>query len=128
MGPVALDANVLIGFLDSTDALHARAVDTLGSLLEAGAEVVVPASAYAEVLVHAFREGDEDHVEGLVDHAPLTVVAVDRPAARLAASLRASHRWLTLADALVLAVAQSRRAELVTFDEQLGRLATSSPR
>ena len=50
MGLTILDAGVVIAVLDSADAHHAAAVQSLSDAAERGDRFVVPASAYAEVL------------------------------------------------------------------------------
>nr|MBA3299470.1 PIN domain-containing protein [Thermoleophilaceae bacterium] len=50
-----------------------------------------------------------------------------RAIARAAAALRACHGTLRLGDALVLAVARERDAELLTFDARLRRFSGPRP-
>ena len=123
MGSVVLDANVAIAFLDPTDASHGLAVDHLGSAIARGDELLIPASAYAETLVRPMRDGRDDEYERFVDCAGVTVMPLDRDLARSAARLRAKRRSLALGDALVLATALERGAELLTFDQRLQRAA-----
>ena len=54
MALIVVDASVIIGFLDAEDAHHRAAVAALG-----GSELndlVLPVTAYAEILVAAARE------------------------------------------------------------------------
>jgi predicted nucleic acid-binding protein len=51
--------------------------------------------------------------------APLTATIAEH-----AAQLRAAHDRLRLPDALVLATAQQLDAQLLTYDQQLARIAT----
>ena len=51
MARVALDADVLIAFLDPGDDQHARAVEKLRPRLAAGDELLVGATVYAETIV-----------------------------------------------------------------------------
>ncbi len=62
-------------------------------------------------------------MEGFVEDSGTEIVAIDATLARRAAGLRADHRGLRLGDALVLATAIERQAELLTFDERLRRIA-----
>lgn len=80
----------------------------------AAGEVLLPASAYAEALVHPLQAGPAGAaaVDAFLDRAAVVVVNVDASAARAAAELRAAHR-IRLADALVLGVAASHRADVV---------------
>lgn len=100
---IVVDASVLIGVLDANDPHHRRAVAALTAM--AGESLVLPASAYAEILVGPSRRGAA--AVAIVDEA-LTALAVQvepvtRDVARRAAILRAAHRPLRLPDALVLA-------------------------
>lgn len=124
MAVVVLDASVVIGFLDSADAHHARAVEALRALGES--ELVLPATAYAEVLVGPWRSGPEavDAVEQFVADLALRVEPVTADIARQAARLRAARRPLTLPDALVLATADVLSASaLLTADRAWARLS-----
>jgi predicted nucleic acid-binding protein len=125
VGRVALDADVVIAFLDAGDDQHERAVDLLRPWLEAGAEIVIGASVYAEVMVRPLARGTGGRVDEFVDGIGATVVAIDRELARRAASLRARHRSLRLPDALSLATALTADAELATLDQRLRRVARS---
>lgn len=115
MGLTVLDTGVLIGFLDSADAHHSRAVAALTALGAKGDRGVVPASAYAELLVRPFRRGAR-HVK-LVDEAldafAFSIEPISRAVAKAAAQLRATHGTLRLPDALVLATARTVKASRV---------------
>lgn len=123
MGAVALDASVLIGLLQATDAHHAEAVTELRTRAEREDRFLLVASAYAEVLVGPAAGGHDAVVDGFVRDSQATVVAIDADLARCAARLRARHRSLRLGDAFVLACAQLHDAELLTFDDRLRRVA-----
>jgi predicted nucleic acid-binding protein len=111
---VALDADVVIAFLDAGDEQHERAVDLLRPLLGGGTEIAIGASVYAEVMVRPLASGSGGRVDEFVDAIGATVLAIDRELARRAAGLRARHRTLRLADALSLATAITAGAELLT--------------
>lgn len=123
MGRVALDADVVIAFLDAGDDQHERAIDLLRPRLGAGAEIVIGASVYAEVMVRPLAHGSDARVDEFLDAIGATVLAIDRELARRAAGLRARHRSLRLPDALSLATALMASAELVTLDQRLRRVA-----
>ncbi|MGO8905807.1 MAG: type II toxin-antitoxin system VapC family toxin [Solirubrobacteraceae bacterium] len=123
MARVALDADVLIAFLDAADAQHDRAVDELRPRLVAGEEILVGASVYAEVMVRPSQQGTQAKVDEFLQAIGARVVDVDRDIARSAARLRARHRSLRLPDALSLATATASRAELLSLDSQLRRIA-----
>lgn len=57
MAPVALDADVLIAFLDASDAQHESAVDALRPRLASGEQLLIAASVYAEILVRPLQRG-----------------------------------------------------------------------
>ena len=123
MARVALDADVVIAFLDRADDQHERAVGVLRDHLAAGDEILIAASVYAEVLVRPLQRGSGGIVDEFLSAIGATVVAVDRQLARSAAGLRARHRSLRLPDAFVLAVAIEGNADLLTFDQRLRRVA-----
>jgi predicted nucleic acid-binding protein len=120
---VALDADVVIAFLDAGDDQHERAVDLLRPCLGAGAQIVIGASVYAEVMVRPLARGTGAKVDEFLDAIGATVLAIDRELARRAAGLRMRHRSLRLPDALSLATALMAGADLVTLDQRLRRVA-----
>jgi predicted nucleic acid-binding protein len=120
---VALDADVVIAFLDAADEQHDRAVKELRPRLAAGDDVLVGASVYAEVMVRPMEAGTDAKVDGFLDAIGATVLAVDRGVARRAAEVRARHRSLRLPDALSLATALASDADLLTLDQRLRRVA-----
>src|SRR5260370_18229771 len=107
MGSVVVDASVVLGLLDPRDAHHASATRAIKKVRADGDEIVLPASALAEVLVGASRIGGaavrttEAFVDAIVDQ----VYDIDRSVARAAAGYRARHTSVPLPDAFVLAVA-----------------------
>jgi predicted nucleic acid-binding protein len=123
VGRVALDADVVIAFLDAGDDQHERAVELLRPRLQAAAEIVVGASVYAEVMVRPLARGVGEKVDEFIDAIGATVVAIHRDLARRAASLRARHPSLRMPDALSLATSLMTGAELLTFDQRLRRVA-----
>ena len=122
MGLIVVDAGVLIAILDASDAHHSAARDAVRSALSSGATLVLPASAYAEVLVAPLRRGEDSSaiVDSLIDTLPAAVQPITRPIARAAARLRAQHGpRLRLPDALVVATALDLAAErLMTTDRR----------
>jgi predicted nucleic acid-binding protein len=119
MGMTVLDAGAIIGFLDDTDAHHDAAYAALNQAHERNDRLVLPASAYAEVLVGPSRKGADAvaAVQGLVARVPIEIEPLGADIAVTAAELRARHRSLKLPDALVIATASHLNAEyLVTTD------------
>jgi predicted nucleic acid-binding protein len=107
---VVLDASVIIAFLDPEDPHHESAVDALA---QGGVDLVVPASAYAEILVHPYRRRRAAHVERLIAELPVRVQPIDADVARAAARLRAQRPRLGLPDALVVATGDVLDADAV---------------
>jgi predicted nucleic acid-binding protein len=120
---VALDADVVIGFLDPSDAQHDRAVQLLGAHLATGDDVLIAATVYAEVIVRPLQHGTDAKVDEFLTAIDAHVVDIDRPLARHAAQLRARHTALRLPDALALATALTADAQLLTLDRSLQRIA-----
>lgn len=113
MALVVLDASVVIGFLDSGDALHEPSRAALSA--HRGDELVVPASVYAEVLVAPYRAGPEAvaTIDAFVADLALRVEPLSAFIARAAAVLRARHTSLRLPDAYVLATAEDLEADAI---------------
>jgi len=111
---VVLDASVVIAFFDQHDAHHAAAVAALEKLIED--ELVLPASAYAELLVFPNRRGGAAAVataKALLVQLPIRVEPIGAAIAERAAALRASTPRLRLPDTLVLATADVLDADVV---------------
>ena len=125
MGPVVVDASVVLGVLDPRDIHHSESLRSLRSARARGRQINLPASAFAEVLVGASRLGAEAirTTEAFVDSVVDIVHPIDRDVARAAAALRASHKSLRLPDALVLAVGRVTDASsILTADARWRRV------
>ncbi|HEX4978928.1 MAG TPA: type II toxin-antitoxin system VapC family toxin [Acidimicrobiales bacterium] len=119
MGLTVLDAGVIIGFLDANDPHHGTARVALGDAQDRHDRLVIPTSAFAEILVGPSRKGTEAvaAVRELVDRVPIDLAPLDAEIAVAAAALRARHRSLKLPDALVIATAGHLDADhLITTD------------
>ena len=118
MGRVVLDSSVLLGIGDAQDALHRASVEALHR--RKGMDLVVPASAYAEILVGALKLGERtaERVEQMVDDLASEVYPIDREVARAAAAIRARRAGVRLPDALILATGQVLEAEVLTGDKR----------
>lgn len=124
MALVVLDASVVIAFLDPDDALHDAAVAALTE--HQHDDLLIPASAYAEILVAPHRRGPEAvaEVEAFLSDLSIRPEALTGAIARAAAKLRSESRSLRLPDALVLATAEKLGAEVVlTGDESWARIS-----
>ena len=116
MGLTVLDAGIVIAVLDSSDTHHAAARVALLARIEARDALVLPASAYAEVLVAPQRAGAAAvaEVDAFLDALPATVQSITKQIAHAASALRAAHgRRLRLPDALVVATAVDLHADRV---------------
>jgi predicted nucleic acid-binding protein len=109
-----LDAGVVIALLDANDAHHLSAKESLRECWERHDDLVVPASAYAEMLVDPYRHGEDAvaTVDSLLDSLPARIEPISRSIAAQAARLRAEHNALRLPDALVIATAIAENADL----------------
>jgi predicted nucleic acid-binding protein len=115
---VVLDASVVIAFLDPDDALHDAAVSALTD--HQHDELLIPLSAYAEILVAPYRRGPEAvaEVEAFLADFAVRIEAMSVAIARAAARLHSKRRTVRLPDALVLATADEVEADSVlTGDE-----------
>jgi predicted nucleic acid-binding protein len=119
MGLTVIDAGVLIGFLDESDAHHEASTRELESARRRG-EIAIPASALAESMVAPARKGDPslEAVREFIDRLPVFVAELNAELAIIAAQVRARHgQKLKLPDALVVATAINLEADvLVTSD------------
>lgn len=105
MGLILLDSTVIVGFLDSDDALHEVSVARLRELagLHSLATSVV---SYAEVMTGAeLGHHSEERVNGFFDALVRDLLPVDRDIAARASKIRGKRRSLPMPDALILATA-----------------------
>ena len=113
MGKVVLDASVILGIFDTTDAHHATAVRAIREHRDGNATFVLSATVAAEVLVGACRQHAGDFLARQLVDAFGPWRPIDEQVALAAARLRAKHRALRLPDALVLAVAEVDAADVI---------------
>ena len=123
MARVALDADIVIAFLDPGDDQHATAVAELRPRLAAGDELLAAATVYAETIVRPLQQGTDATVDEFFDAAGISIVSIDRAVARRAAVLRAEHQSLRLPDAISLATAIVSDSALLTLDKKLRQIA-----
>ena len=123
MAPLVLDASVVIALLDENDALHERAAAVIENARSD--ELILPASAFAEILVAPYRQSADAvaRFEATLAEVPVRIEPLTATIARRAASLCAAHARLRLADALVLATAAEAGAVVLTADRALARHA-----
>jgi predicted nucleic acid-binding protein len=120
---VALDADIVIAFLDPGADQHATAVANLRPRLVAGDELLAAATVYAESIVRPLQQGTDATVDEFFDAAGISIVPIDRAVARRAAVLRAEHQSLRLPDAMSLATAIQTDSALLTLDKKLRQIA-----
>jgi PIN domain nuclease of toxin-antitoxin system len=112
-----------LAILDPEDALHAAAVRAVRQIRDDAIQFVLPATAFAEVLVGVARQGASE----LADRRRQVIAAfggphpIDDPIAVAAARLRAKHRSLRLPDALILAVGEVLAAQSVLTGDKKWR-------
>lgn len=123
MARVALDADIVIAFLDPGDDQHATAVAELRPRLATGDELLAAATVYAESIVRPLQQGSDATVDEFFDAAGISIVPIDRAVARRAAMLRAEHQSLRLPDAMSLATAIVTESALLTLDKKLRQIA-----
>jgi predicted nucleic acid-binding protein len=123
VGSLILDASVLIGLLDKSDAHHDRAVDDVERADQAGRALIAPASAYGEALV-AFARADRTYeARDAIASMGITIAPLTATMAERAAAVRVRHKHLRLPDAIVLACAEELDGELLSYDQRLRRTA-----
>jgi predicted nucleic acid-binding protein len=115
---VVLDAGVIIGALDSTDAHHQAAVTALTGL--GRDDLVVPASVLAEILVRPYMRGPTAvrSVERFLADLAARIHPLDEAVAHAAARLRASHMSMRLPDALTVGTAAVVGGTVLTTDKR----------
>ena len=122
MGLTVLDAGVLIAVLNAKDAHHDAGRTEIAAAREKGDRLVLPASAYTELLVGPLRQkpASDAAVDEFLEALPVIIEPATREIARAAAELRARHgSRLRLPDALVAATAIALGADRVlTTDAQ----------
>jgi predicted nucleic acid-binding protein len=123
VGALILDASVLIGLLDTSDAHHNAAVDDVEAADLRGDELLTPASAYSEALVSFARAERVADAREAVAAMGIVVTPLTAAIGEHAAELRAEHERLRLPDAIVLATARVLGSELLTYDDRLARVA-----
>ena len=106
MAVVVFDSDVLIGFLNASDAHHADAVRLVRDSLAPGTRRMLSAVNYSEILIGPIKAGKQarDHVDAMLGHFSIEVMIVDKAFAVRAAAVRA-RTDLKLPDAYALATA-----------------------
>lgn len=113
---IVLDANVLIGFLDSTDPHHAASVDLLERRFVDGFGSSV--LTVAEALVHPTRVERQDAAMAALLRIGVKILPLEASDAAALARVRNIYR-LRMPDAVALHAALSTGSALATFDGAL---------
>lgn len=122
---VVLDSDVVVGFLDRQDAIHAVADAAVRDLVR-GQRLLASVVTYAEVLTGArLGHHNEDDVRGFFAGLLSGVLPVDAAIADKAADLRSRFKSLRMPDALILATAETDPDIdlIVTGDQQLVKVS-----
>lgn len=102
---ILLDSTVIVGFLDTDDALHEVTVAKFKEIVGAQA-LVASVISYAEVMTGvSLGHHRAEHVEGFFQTFVKDLLPVDRGVAARAAALRGARKALPMPDALILATA-----------------------
>jgi predicted nucleic acid-binding protein len=120
---IILDANVLIGFLDSTDPHHAACVELLERRFTDG--FAASALTVAEAVVHPARVGRDDAAVAALAAIGLQIISVTAADVSGLARVRNVYR-LRMPDAVALYTALVSHAELATFDASLSAAAAAA--
>ena len=119
---IVLDASVLIAYLDSEDAQHARAERLLAQ--EIDDDFAANTLTLAEVLVMLARQRRLDAVRQALEDLDVNELAFPAGSAVKLAHLRASTN-LKMSDCCVLLAAEDVQAHVASFDERLRTAAAS---
>ena len=117
---IVLDANVLIALFDAADAHHAEAERLL--LLEPCEPLAMSALTLTEFLIRPTAVGRQQSAETFIGNVGIVVAPVLDDDAPHLARLRA-ETGLKLPDVVVLWLAQSSSARLMTLDARLAEAA-----
>jgi predicted nucleic acid-binding protein len=123
VGTVVLDTSVVLALFDPLDALHVPAATAARRRRDAGDDFLLPASALAELLVGAARQGQTE-INGKLRLATAAFGPphpLDETVAVATAIRRVRHRSLRLPDALVLATADVVSAQAVLTGDRRWR-------
>ncbi len=112
-GLTAVDASVLIAFLDGSDAHHHAAVDALIAI----DQFTVDPITLAEVLVHPVRIGQEHDVVARLQAIGMQISQTPQNAVALA-RIRA-ETGLKMPDCIVVALGRRQAVEVLSFDRRV---------
>jgi len=117
---IVLDANVLIALFDPADASHTKAEASM--LAHADEQLAMPALTFAEFLIRPTAAGVAAKAELFVANMGIIISPLLADDSRHLAGIRTAT-GLKMPDALVLWLALSASAKLLTFDDHLAKTA-----
>lgn len=126
MGVVVFDSDVLIGFLNASDAHHPDARAWMRKAMTPGMRRLLSAVNYSEILIGPLKAGRHEIVDAMLVRFAIETIRVDMDLARRAAAVRA-RTDLKLPDAYALATCihaehrGSTDVELASFDDKVLR-------
>ena len=122
---VAFDTGPLIYYIEEHQDYLSPADELFGSFDVGAAQGMTSVLTLQEVLVKPLREGREDLAEKyrqvLSNSANVRLYDVDQSICETAARLRAKYSWLRTPDALQLATAITRDAQIVVTNDDRWR-------
>jgi predicted nucleic acid-binding protein len=105
VGLILLDSTVIVGILDTDDALHEVTVARFKEVV-ASHPLAASVISYGEVMTGAsLGHHSRERVEGFFDTFVKDLLPVDKSVAARGATLRAARKALSMPDALILATA-----------------------
>ena len=119
-----LDSYAVIAYLNKEPGVD-RVIVLFRQARDSGRPLLMSVVNWGEVLYIFHREqGKEvaDQVSQILDTLPIEVVDADRAVTRAAAEFKASKK-MSYADCFAVALAQSRKAQLVTGDKKFKEVA-----
>ncbi len=121
-----LDSSALMTFFEDRPGAE-KVEDLLGKAAETKHPLLMSVVNWGEVYYSVWRARDEKAAMATlreIAQLPIQVIDVDMELAKLAASLKAEHN-LPYADCFAAALAQTRKATLVTSDKDFERAGTA---
>ena len=126
MKAYALDASALMAFFEDRPGA-AKVEELLAKAAEAKRPLLMSVVNWGEVYYSVWRARGEKAADAKLQEIaqlPIRVLDVDMEMAQLAARLKAQHS-LPYADCFAAALAQTKKATLVTSDKDFQRAATA---